>query len=332
MRKWLRRLFVELGRRVVVPRVSSRVVVLCYHSIHPTGSFRSATPALFSQHLSWLKQHCTIVHLQAAVRAASLSPAGQPVVAITFDDGFADNYEYAFPLLREHGVPATFFLTVGLLERNPVVLERLRTLWGAHASELRPLEWPAVREMQRAGMEVGAHTYSHPNLARLDRRTAELEVRRPKDIMEHRLGVPVRLMAYPFGKPHCDFTRETVDVVSGAGYEYAAAVTWRGIRASDSPFRIPRFTCSGDSVCTLRDQVSGAWDLLGAWQEWAPRGVRWSAKGPPAWWADVVHELGAGGAIGRDVPHGSNLEASRLDGEREGRGQAPEGPAVGLRL
>jgi len=290
-KRWLRLLMAGLGWRVSISRMSARAVVLCYHSVHPTASFRSATPKLFSQHLLWLKQHCTVVHFQHAVRAAEQPPGGRPVAAITFDDGFADNYEYAFPLLHQHGLPATFFLTVGLLEKNPIVLERLRDLWGAQAEEIRPLTWSAVREMRRAGMEMGAHTYSHPNLAQLDRRAAELEARRPKEIIEDRLGEPVRIMAYPFGKPKSHFTKETIEVVSGAGYEYAAAVTWRGIHPSDSHFRIPRFTCTGDSICTLRDKVSGAWDLLGAWQERAPVGTRRPAKGTPPWWRDVVSDL-----------------------------------------
>jgi peptidoglycan/xylan/chitin deacetylase (PgdA/CDA1 family) len=241
--------------------------------VHPTASFRSATPTLFAQHLVWLKQNCTIVEFKRAVRAAEQPHGGRPVVAITFDDGFADNYEYAFPLLRQHEVTATFFLTVGLLEKNQVVLERLRRLWGARGEEICALSWSAVREMRREGMEVGAHTYSHPNLARLHRYAAELEVTHSKEIIEDRLGVPVRLMAYPFGKPNRHFTKETIGVVSSAGYEYAAAVTWRGIQASDSSFRIPRFTCNGDSISALRDKISGAWDLLGAWQERVPLGM-----------------------------------------------------------
>jgi hypothetical protein len=91
MRRWFGPLLLELGRRMVLPRVSTRAVILCYHSIHPTASLRSATPDLFSQHLLWLKQHCTIVPFQGAVRAAEQPPPGRPVVAITFDDGFADN-------------------------------------------------------------------------------------------------------------------------------------------------------------------------------------------------------------------------------------------------
>jgi peptidoglycan/xylan/chitin deacetylase (PgdA/CDA1 family) len=279
MRRWFGPLLLAFGRKAIAPRASARVVVFCYHSIHPTASFRSATPDLFSRHLLWLKRHCTIVPFEDAVRTAQGPRPGRPVVAITFDDGFADNFEYAFPLLQEHAVPATFFLTVGLLERNPVVIERLRGLWNARPGEIRPMTWAAAREMRRAGMAVGAHTYNHPNLARLDRRAAEQEVRRSKEILEDRLGAPVRLMAYPFGTPKRHFTDETVGVVSDAGYEYAAAVTWRGVRAADSRFRVPRFTCDGDDVGTLRDMVSGAWDLLGVCQELAPLGMRSSADG-----------------------------------------------------
>jgi peptidoglycan/xylan/chitin deacetylase (PgdA/CDA1 family) len=254
------------------------------------------------------------VQFAGAVLAAKGPQCERPVVAITFDDGFADNYEYAFPVLQEHGVPATFFITAGLLEKNPIVLERLQRLWGARADQVRPLDWSAVREMRRAGMEIGAHTYSHPNLARLDRNAAELEVRRSKEIIEDRLGAPVSLMAYPFGKPKRHFTRETVGAVSSAGYEYAAAVTWRGIRASDSQFRIPRFTCTGDSVSTVRHKVTGAWDLLGTWQEREPQGFRWPANGPPSWWMDVLRDLRAtDSSIGHDGAQrfGSGREVSR---------------------
>jgi peptidoglycan/xylan/chitin deacetylase (PgdA/CDA1 family) len=273
------------------------------------ASFRSATPDLFSQHVAWLKQNCLVVEFSRVVLAAKGSLCDRPVVAITFDDGFADNYEYAFPVLQQHGVPATFFITAGLLEKNPIVLERLQRLWGVRAEGIRPLDWPAVREMRRAGMEIGAHTYSHPNLARLDRHAAELEVRRSKEIIEDRLGAPVGIMAYPFGKPKHHFTAETVGVVSSAGYEYAGAVTWRGIRASDSPFRIPRFTCTEDSVSTLRDKVTGAWDLLGTWQEREPQGIRWRAKTAPSWWRDAVQDVRA--AKVQSVLNGARVESGR---------------------
>jgi peptidoglycan/xylan/chitin deacetylase (PgdA/CDA1 family) len=191
-------------------------------------------------------------------------------VAITFDDGYADNYEYAFPLLQRHGIPGTFLLTVGLMEKNPVVMARFRELLQASDEDIRPLTWANVREMRDAGMEFGAHTYSHPNLARLDRARAGLELTRSREMMEQHLGERVTLTAYPFGTPKRSFTAETLELTLMAGYEYAATVTFRSVRPTDSPLAIPRFSSPRCSVESLRNMIFGAWDLVGVWQERAP--------------------------------------------------------------
>jgi peptidoglycan/xylan/chitin deacetylase (PgdA/CDA1 family) len=247
-----------------------RAVVLCYHSVHPTKSFASASPTMFAQHLDWLADKCDVVPLEQIPRAAGTPGRARPAVAITFDDGYLDNYEFAFPLLQSRGLPATFFVTAGLLEKDPTVLMRKKTLRQSTFSEVQPLEWAHVREMRAAGMEIGAHTYSHPNLAMLSRRRAWDELWRSKHIIEERLGEPVRTMAYPFGKPGRHFTSETSTLVKEAGYEYACAVLWRAVRSSDSPFALPRLLATRATVEGLREKVWGAWDVLGIWQERCP--------------------------------------------------------------
>jgi peptidoglycan/xylan/chitin deacetylase (PgdA/CDA1 family) len=238
--------------------------VLCYHSVSTEPRTVSATPEVFAQHLQWLRAHCEIVPFTHVADAARPQRPGRPVVAITFDDGYGDNYEYAFPLLRRHGVRATFFVTAGLLEKDPQVMTRFR-------QDLPPLEWDQVREMRRAGMDVGTHTYSHPNLSRLDRAAVEDELRRSKLIVEERLGDAVTAMAYPFGIPRRHFTRETMAIASAVGYRYAAAITFRAVRPSPCPLAIPRLPVPpAAGVRVLHDLVFGAWDLLGLWQERAP--------------------------------------------------------------
>lgn len=269
LRSLLKRLALGVYRQMA-PSGASRTVILCYHSIHSTTSFASAAPHLFEQHLIWLKQHCTIIPFSQVLTAVRGDGERHPCVAITFDDGYVDNYECAFPLLQRYEVPATFFLTVGFMERDPAVVERFRILRRTRAEELRPLTWFQVREMLQVGMEFGAHTYSHPNLARLDRPAAEVELRRSKDIMEEQLGQRISLLAYPFGRPKVNFTAETIDVVAQVGYECAAATTSRAVWVSDCRLAIPRFFATGVDVRTLAGIVRGDWDVLGYWQERAP--------------------------------------------------------------
>ena len=146
-------------------QTANRAIILCYHSIHPSKRFSSASPELFDRHLAWLGEHADVVSL-ADVR--SVLPNGRPRVAITFDDGYDDNYEHAFPILERHAMKATFFVTAGLLERDEAVVERFATtLRRCPRADVEPMSWGQARELHTAGHEIGAHTWSHPNLAEL---------------------------------------------------------------------------------------------------------------------------------------------------------------------
>jgi len=202
-------------------------------------------------------------------------PASRPAVAITFDDGYADNFECAFPWLKQYGLSATFFLTAGFVERHPAVVGRMGDLLGGRRVDNRPLAWAQVREMRRWGMDIGAHTYSHVNLARLEGTAAEVELGRSKEILEQRLGECVGLLAYPFGVPGQHYTARTRALALTLGYEYAAAVMFRAVRSADSRFAIPRFVVAQDSVDVLREKVLGSWDLIGWCQEAVK--ARWAA-------------------------------------------------------
>ena len=114
-----------------------------------------------------LKRNCEVIPFRQVWEASHRRDASRPAVAITFDDGYADNFQYAFPLLAKHGLGATFFLTAGLIDKDPAVIERFRMLRRSTAADVQPLEWSEIREMMRNGMEFGAHTCTHPNLARL---------------------------------------------------------------------------------------------------------------------------------------------------------------------
>jgi peptidoglycan/xylan/chitin deacetylase (PgdA/CDA1 family) len=259
-----------LGRLTARPG-SPRVVVLCFHSVHPAKSFASATPELFERQLAWLSEHCDLVPLADALERAREGPSARVAVAVTFDDGYEDNYVHAFPLLVRYGVPATIFVTVGAVEGDEAVLTRLEQLRGATRDEVATLGWSQIDEMRAAGISFGSHTYSHPNLARLADDAVRSELATSKAIMEERLQAPVDEFAYPFGKRGRHFTEATVAAVRDAGYGRAAAVLFRRVRPGDSPFALPRFFVTRDEVPRLEEKILGSWDLLGLWQEHAPR-------------------------------------------------------------
>jgi peptidoglycan/xylan/chitin deacetylase (PgdA/CDA1 family) len=280
------------------PRRRRRVVVLCYHSIHPSLPFASAAPELFRQHLRWLKAHCDVVPLRALLGSRRHSGGTRPIVAITFDDGYKDNYTYAFPLLKEAGAPATIFVTTGFIEADPGVVGTFCDLYGVAPELVGGLSWPQIREMRQGGVEFGAHTHTHPNLSFIGAARATTEIRTSKDILEAHLREPVATFAYPFGKPGIHFDAGTVDAVAKLGFECAVAIQYRGAGPSDSPFRIPRFAVTNDSVEILAAKVYGKLDVLGLWQQWAPRPIARMTANDPSRLPAVRRRMQPQGAAG----------------------------------
>ena len=217
---------------------------------------------MFSLHLAWLTEHCEVVPLRTLVAQREAPDTGKPQVAITFDDGHVDNHEYALPLLMQYRMPATFYLTTGYLNRDPAVLARFMALRGVTVSEIEPLSWQHVREFVAAGMEIGAHTFSHPNLAELASERLPSEIAAPKAEIEDKLGRSVDSFAYPFGQLHLHVNRPAVSAAAAAGFRTAVTASGRGLRPDDSLLSLPRFFAS-TSVEILASRIRGDWDLLG---------------------------------------------------------------------
>jgi glycosyltransferase involved in cell wall biosynthesis/peptidoglycan/xylan/chitin deacetylase (PgdA/CDA1 family) len=254
------------------PTGAPRTVVLCYHSIAQTDAALSIEPAVFAQQVLVLKE-MGFEFLSFGELVHRVMGWGSPknnVACITFDDGFADNYEYAAPILAEHGVPATFFITTGLMLGEPAVLEHFRSLTRFDTSYLSQSQ---VRQMSRAGFEIAAHTHTHPNLGRLSAERARWEIMRCKAVLEDTIGQAVRSFAYPFGKRHIHYTARTVNLVRESGYQGAGSVAFRGVstRSIVRIFEMPRFFVTrGDTPTSFQQKVAGHFDWLGSFQEASP--------------------------------------------------------------
>ncbi|MFT7724549.1 MAG: polysaccharide deacetylase family protein [Roseateles sp.] len=100
-----------------------------------------------------------------------------------------------------------------------------------------------VRALRAAGMQIGAHTVSHPILATLSPQAAADEIGRSRDVLERLLGERVGLFAYPNGKPGTDYLPEVHPaLVRELGFDAAVSTRWAAARRGDDPFQIPRFT------------------------------------------------------------------------------------------
>jgi peptidoglycan/xylan/chitin deacetylase (PgdA/CDA1 family) len=99
-----------------------------------------------------------------------------------------------------------------------------------------------VAELHGAGMTVGAHTATHPILQKLPSVDAHQEIASGKAALEQIIGSPVKLFAYPNGKPGVDYGREHVEMVRALGFEGAVSTAWGVAQSGADNFQIPRFT------------------------------------------------------------------------------------------
>lgn len=136
---------------------------------------------------------------------------------------------------------------IGAVKYLPVAqrLEIVATLRRRAGVDDRPgwmMTSEQLRAMRRAGMQIGAHTVTHPILARLDRATALDEMRRGRDFLESTLQERVGLFAYPNGRPGTDYSEESVAAAREAGFDAAFTTAWGAASQNTDMFQLPRFT------------------------------------------------------------------------------------------
>ena len=188
---------------------SLRLPILVYHIVRPSYPSDSAavkalavTPETFRAELSYLKTagYTVIPFTRLDAYFHDGTPLPPKPIVISFDDGWSDQYAYAFPILREFGYPVTFFVFTNAIGHKGF------------------LTWNELKEMQAAGMSIESHSESHPYLSHMTATsTLRAEIAGSKRILEAHLGTPVTEFAYPFGMVDARIIR----LVQAAGYASA---------------------------------------------------------------------------------------------------------------
>lgn len=145
-------------------------------------------------------------------------PLPEKAVILTFDDGYADNFFYAYPLLLEHGLRGTFFIVSGLVGREDY------------------MTWEQIAQMADRGMELGAHSDSHVDLRLWDTDRVVFEVLRPKEAIQNATGQEVRFFSYPSGR----YEERTQRIVASAGYWGAVTTEHGALISRENLFSMPR--------------------------------------------------------------------------------------------
>ena len=246
----------------------SDVLVLCYHALADRWpASLNVTPDSFREQVSLLARRG---YVGATFHQAVNDPPAKRTVAVTFDDAYRSVIERAFPVLSEHGMPATVFAVTKFAGGDSVMSWPGIDNWmgGPHEAELAPMSWEELGRLQEAGWEVGSHTHSHPRLTRLDDAQLDEELVRSREICAERMGGPCRSLAYPYG----DYDDRVIAAADRAGYEVAG--TLGGRLYSALPLRWPRVGIYHvDSLRRFRAKASPlvrrlrttrAWGLVGA--------------------------------------------------------------------
>ena len=213
-------------RRAHLRRLSAEgrapVTILFYHRVADDGANEwTVSNRMFERQIGWLRKRFELISLQTAQRRLLRGANDRPSVCITFDDGYADNCRAAVPLLVKHRIPCTYFVTLqNVLEGQPFRHDLAKGHDLADEQEVpQPNSLEQLRAMASAGIEIGAHTYSHPDLGCVtDRRVLHREVVEAGRELQQAIGRPVRYFAFPIGQ-HVNLNREAFQMAYEAGYE-----------------------------------------------------------------------------------------------------------------
>ena len=216
-------------------RTATGIPVLNYHQVEPKdGNPLTLWPEQFEAQMEYLAAEgyttITIDEMMDALENGTSLP--EKSVIITFDDGYADNYEYVYPILKKYGFKATIFLIYDFTNAYP-----------------NYLTWDQVAEMKASGLiHFESHTMTHANLAELTS-VDELrhEIADSHDLLSEKLGYDMHYIAYPGGRVNEEIER----ITSAAGYRGGFTVHYGLSTPAEGRYQMDRIPIFGANMHTL---------------------------------------------------------------------------------
>jgi peptidoglycan/xylan/chitin deacetylase (PgdA/CDA1 family) len=247
----MRKLKTILGRIAGAAGVDARafrstMVIAAFHRVNDRLATDGLTcsSAKFEAFCRFFRKHARVVALSEQVAGCRQGKDMSGTVSITLDDGYLDNFENAARILRSLQLPATFFITTGFIG------SRVIAPWDAHLQQ-QPgwMTWDHVRSLVSQGFEIGSHTHTHIDMARVDRETIRGELEVSKQRIQQELGSSVQLFAYPFGGPE-HISDDARALVLDAGFSCCVS-SYGGVNGvGASPYHLKRIPIAGEWFTT----------------------------------------------------------------------------------
>lgn len=234
----------------------AKIAVLVYHRVLPEVKFDPFGMVIslktFARHMEYLAKRYPIISLEDAVRQCqSGRPERKDQIVLTFDDGFRDNYDIVFPILKRKGLPAAFFINTDYVNTDTVPWYWEISRYGAgraifdrmKASDLTAINkelaylkekkglkeidngrddicvtWAQAQTMAEGGMSIGSHAASHRSLTRIPFEEAVDDIKKSKAAIEKNINVSCDYFSFPFGGAS-DYNKPLIDYIKKAGYK-----------------------------------------------------------------------------------------------------------------
>jgi peptidoglycan/xylan/chitin deacetylase (PgdA/CDA1 family) len=220
--------------------LGNAAVVVAFHRVQDIADSNGLTigPEMFERYCRFFMRHFRLISLRDLVDRMERGQELNRHLAITFDDGYRDNFENAAPVLEKLSLPATFFVVSQWIGSDVV------PWWDREQGVRHPwMSWDQVRSLHRKGFDIGAHTRHHVDLGSVTGTQASEEICGSKIELENQLSSPVDLFAFPYGRPN-NLVDENRALVQAAGFRCCCSC-FGGINDPEGdPFRLARVPIS----------------------------------------------------------------------------------------
>ena len=194
--------------------LAPRITVLLYHRV--TDEVRdnlSVGIAQFDRQMALVRECCRPLSIDEVLSRSTVESSSMPLVAVTFDDGYLDNYENAAPILERHGIPAAFFVSTGIVNSDRPFPHDVRR----GNPPIPVMTWDQLREMRDRGFMIGSHSVTHVDCGAESVAVVKDELERSRDDLARELGCTAPIFAYPYGG-RANMTPAHLELVKRAGY------------------------------------------------------------------------------------------------------------------